>query len=1004
MGATIEDDADSFGEESDDDELELPRLVNVTFYNNHNSLIKETQGDTRQTTTSDTQVDVGIPISCTPTYAKQLAAKLNDIAWLERRKFKVRLPPKYAMLIPGDVVTITLDGIEADIRLLTVELGLFGELRCEAVRNSDVAMAQTTDGGEGEFDYVDTPLEAVPTDFIAWSGKELKTEDQYYPGIYVACSGPSGWRGCTVYYSTDGGTTWVSGGFTVEKAVFGEAATALADGAVADAFDDVNDVDVLLERDEIESKSDAEILLGMNRAVLGSEIVGFGVATLNAPQDYTLSHIQRGLRGSPMTGHTIGERFVQVSNGGVVRLNLSEDLVGEIVQVKAVSPYQVLADVTGINVTVQARTPLEIEADIDAVETTLTDLDRQLLGITVSTMGGNLTLTREAATGRYLLHPNLVSRDVTLWDDPELGDTIYIANTDDGTDELIGITVKDFDTNIVALLARGQGAVLVWDGTVWMAQSKNLELTSSRVMVTDAQGLTRASIISTTVLEFLFGVHTPIQEQLDAKADGFMPQDVTYAASVDLDVSVGNLFRMTLPGDIEVNVLPLSETDGQRIALWFQNTGGGVREITWGAEFNLNGYTITPGDADGDVDIVEFQYSEMTGEWHLCGKGDIEAGPVLFQAHGNCGAAETFDLTDYQKHTGTLDANCTITLTGAVNGEYHEWQIALTQDATGGRTLTWPAEVANGTYLQPIPSPSVVTWFRLWSTDGGTTIYGERMNQPPQIVTEYTVAGNYTIQNLLALGYTEIDVWLSGGGGGGGGGRKGAAGTVRNGGGGGSSGAVAYGKFKLSTLPSSFNLTIGAGGTGGLGRSTNSTDGGSASGSGPSYLGPSTTGAYLYAGAGSSGAGGTAGTGVGGTAPSGMFPGVQGGSGAASGAAGNGTSGTITGAGGGSGGGVTSGNVAGIGGTGGQVTSGQRTTTTAGAVDGNGNPGLSALGTVGGTGGSGGGGSTSTNGGAGGNGGYPGGGGGGGGGATDAVGNSGAGGNGGGGYGLIVIT
>ncbi len=91
-------------------------------------------------------------------------------------------------------------------------------------------------------------------------------------------------------------------------------------------------------------------------------------------------------------------------------------------------------------------------------------------------------------------------------------------------------------------------------------------------------------------------------------------------------------------------------------------------------------------------------------------------------SHGSAGSTETFALSAGDTHTATLDANLTVTITGwAASGRYSSILLGLTQDGTGSRTVTWPAAVANTPTISA--TASSLTWVKLWTTDGGTTIY-----------------------------------------------------------------------------------------------------------------------------------------------------------------------------------------------------------------------------------------------------------------------------------------
>ena len=57
------------------------------------------------------------------------------------------------------------------------------------------------------------------------------------------------------------------------------------------------------------------------------------------------------------------------------------------------------------------------------------------------------------------------------------------------------------------------------------------------------------------------------------------------------------------------------------------------------------------------------------------------------------GSATTVDLTNGNTQTLTLGANTTLTLTGATVSTSCTLSLYIVQDATGGRTVTWPAGV-----------------------------------------------------------------------------------------------------------------------------------------------------------------------------------------------------------------------------------------------------------------------------------------------------------------------
>ena len=73
---------------------------------------------------------------------------------------------------------------------------------------------------------------------------------------------------------------------------------------------------------------------------------------------------------------------------------------------------------------------------------------------------------------------------------------------------------------------------------------------------------------------------------------------------------------------------------------------------------------------------------------------DIDLGQLIYfteQDNGNSGTADTIDWTTGNKQKSTLTDNCTFTFT-APTGPCNIL-LRLVQDATGSRTVTWPATV-----------------------------------------------------------------------------------------------------------------------------------------------------------------------------------------------------------------------------------------------------------------------------------------------------------------------
>ncbi len=114
-------------------------------------------------------------------------------------------------------------------------------------------------------------------------------------------------------FSDDGGASYDSIGETAPPAVIGAAVTGLPSGP-ATQFDLVKSVDVELLNSAmwLEGRTDDALIAGANLALLGDELIQFGVAASIGEDRFRLSRLLRGRRGTEWAraGHQIDERFV----------------------------------------------------------------------------------------------------------------------------------------------------------------------------------------------------------------------------------------------------------------------------------------------------------------------------------------------------------------------------------------------------------------------------------------------------------------------------------------------------------------------------------------------------------------------------------------------------------------------------------------------------------------------------------------------------------------------
>ena len=366
-------------------ELELPQRVDVQYFSRSASsgdigsagagvstlYPQMTQSASRYTKPwAADALSVDLPLILTDDEAKGIAERILYTVWLERMQHKVSLPPSYLKLVPGSIVTLpTGFGTEEEgtptsqrCRVIGADVGLPGPVQLTLVPDDLLTLQQPVGAVEGAgsgSNYVQSPAAqaVVPTTFAVWSAPLLRDEDGILPGFYVAATGPTGWAGCEIFYSSDGGTDWISGGTARDRAILGAATTALADFSTPDGVDSTDTVDVTVSPyGTLAATSQANVDAGDNTCLLGVEVLGFTTPTLLSGTSYRLSVLKRGRRETVMTGHTNTDRFI-VLGPELTRVSVASNLVGSSVLVKCVSPGQVLSDVTAQSVTIAAASP-----------------------------------------------------------------------------------------------------------------------------------------------------------------------------------------------------------------------------------------------------------------------------------------------------------------------------------------------------------------------------------------------------------------------------------------------------------------------------------------------------------------------------------------------------------------------------------------------------------------------------------------------------------------------
>ena len=297
-------------------EDELPRSLTVKFLDPERDYQAGAQRVQRQQTKSKMETVVDLPIAISVTQAAQGVDSILYRAWTARTRYgPFGLPQRYLFLEPGDVVGITVDGTRHEVRILSIAIGANNALELEGEAYDSLVLTGVYGGGGGYFppqllsDYGDTYIQLLDV-------PALTDAEAQQVGYRVAATGTgASWRGGSLEVSVDGGTSWVFAYQLLAYTVGGEGAGTLAPPPAnigAANIDPVSTISVTLIKGSLSSVTDEMLIAGANRAMLGDEMIQFGVATLTSPLTYTLSHLLRGRRGTEaeMSGHAANEPFV----------------------------------------------------------------------------------------------------------------------------------------------------------------------------------------------------------------------------------------------------------------------------------------------------------------------------------------------------------------------------------------------------------------------------------------------------------------------------------------------------------------------------------------------------------------------------------------------------------------------------------------------------------------------------------------------------------------------
>ncbi len=251
-----------------------------------------------------------------------------------RNRYEFRLPWRYILLEPMDLVTLTEPKLGLDhkvVRILSIEeAGSEDDDGLRVIAEEwPFGVASATLYETGSNDGTVPNVNADPGDAMApviFEGPLLLTDWSYE--MWIATAGGDLWGGCDVYVSDDNGASYTFLGRAENPATHG--------ALTSELMSDGTSLTVSLAYGTLKSFTEQQRNDLVSLCWVNGELMSYETATLVSPGVYTLGNLKRAAYGTAAASHEIGSKFVLV-NDAVLRVPTQLSRFGQSHLVKLVS-------------------------------------------------------------------------------------------------------------------------------------------------------------------------------------------------------------------------------------------------------------------------------------------------------------------------------------------------------------------------------------------------------------------------------------------------------------------------------------------------------------------------------------------------------------------------------------------------------------------------------------------------------------------------------------------
>jgi len=427
---------------SDTNDYSLPSECVVTFTSTENDTQQGSQRANRRNFVGQGVIRLNMPVTLQPSEASAMAKRLVWSAEVERKTFKLSLPPWYIHLQQGDAISVVVDGETYELYVQEVTRGVNYKLEISGVVSQPSVWSQTgqpATGTGGIQPALPTETTAIVKDTVPFVDAMADTFGVMYA---VAATDPTAlWPGAKIYTSNT-----YSGSYDEKGTANGESAMGVLQNSPVDmwvqGWDEDSVVDVEMTNGELFGCSEQECLNGTNRLMIvrsdgETEIIGFQNVEQLGDRRYRLTKLLRGLCGTDpwCEYHSFGSQVVLLTVTSTNFLDLGSSGLGSNKYYKVGSIGSLLSEVEYDRVEVIGRTkrpfrPTHLNIEVGPDETR-------------SIQGTDLSLNLSG--GNYRIESSTTNRFAGI----QVGEYVQLGGSASNDDEYLVTAKPDEQTLVV---------------------------------------------------------------------------------------------------------------------------------------------------------------------------------------------------------------------------------------------------------------------------------------------------------------------------------------------------------------------------------------------------------------------------------------------------------------------------------------------------------------------------------------------------------------------------